>query len=68
MPTPRDMATFVLTTMTTTTQPITFPLAHARGVIRGINFCQLEQVAKKVNFSPGVNFCVYRYGTWPRNV
>ena len=32
MPTSRDMAIFVLTT--TTTQPITLPLAHARGVIR----------------------------------
>ena len=30
MPTSRDMAIFVLTT--TTTQPITLPLAHARGV------------------------------------
>ena len=44
MPTPRDMAIFVLTTTTTTTtmtttttttttRPITLPLAHARGVI-----------------------------------
>ena len=32
MPTSRDMAIFVLTT--TTTQPITLPLAHAHGVIR----------------------------------
>ena len=30
MPTSRDMAIFVLTTMTI--QPITLPLAHARGV------------------------------------
>ena len=35
MPRPRDMAIFVLTTMTTTTRPITLPLAHARGVIIG---------------------------------
>ena len=35
MPTSRDMAIFVLTTTTTTTtQPITLPLAHARGVIK----------------------------------
>ena len=37
MPISRDMAIFVLTTTTTTTttttQPITLPLAHARGVI-----------------------------------
>ena len=32
MPISRDMAIFVLTTTTTTTQPITLPLAHARGV------------------------------------
>ena len=31
VPRPRDMAIFVLTT-TTTTRPITLPLAHARGV------------------------------------
>ena len=34
MPTSRDKAIFVLTTTTTTTQPITLPLAHARGVIK----------------------------------
>ena len=33
MPTSRDMAIFVLTT---TTKPITLPLAHARGVINVI--------------------------------
>ena len=37
MPTSRNMAIFVLTTTTTTTtittQPITLPLAHVRGVI-----------------------------------
>ena len=31
-PTSQDMAIFVLTT-TTTIQPITLPLAHARGII-----------------------------------
>ena len=34
MSTSRDMAIFVLTTTTTTTRPITLPLAHARGVKR----------------------------------
>ena len=33
MPTSRDMAIFVLTTMT---QPITLPLAHACGVINTV--------------------------------
>ena len=40
MPISRDMAIFVLTTMMTTTmtiQPITLPLAHARGVIKQCN-------------------------------
>ena len=32
MPISRDMAIFVLTTTTTMIQPITLPLAHARGV------------------------------------
>ena len=35
MPVSRDMAIFVLTMTTTTTQPITLPLVHVRGVIIG---------------------------------
>ena len=37
MPTSRDMAIFVLTTIT---QPITLPLAHARG--KYVYFCMLK--------------------------
>ena len=37
MPISRNMAIFVLTMTTTTTRPITLPLAHVRGVIKIIN-------------------------------
>ena len=55
MPTSRDMAIFVLTTMTTTTtpttRPITLPLVHMCRVINLLEKLPRERVMTR--FSPG---------------
>ena len=52
MPISRDMAIFVLTT-TTTTQPITLPLAHAHGVI-------ISYINNLISFSDSVIYMCIR--------